>query len=85
MRAGFLQSIGHRIRVAFKQQRSHGINRIQSHASRSAGSENAVGKFFPKPGVRSFAPNFFKLTEPFPNLFASRSVSGTTLSTVTGS
>ena len=76
MCTGFLQSGRHRIRVAIKQQRPHGVNRIQSHASRSTGSENAIGQLFPKPGVRSFAPNFIKLTEPLSNLFASRSVSG---------
>ena len=76
MRTGFLQSGGHRFRVAIKQQRSHGVNRIESHASRGAGSENTVGQFFPKPGVRSPAPNVVKLTEPLPNLLAPRSVSG---------
>src|SRR6185295_483545 len=33
-------------------------------------------QLFPKPCVGSFAPNFFKLTEPLSNLFASCSVSG---------
>src|SRR5262249_31355308 len=72
----FLQSRGHGIRVAIKQQRPHGINRIQSHAGRSTGSENAVGQLLPKSGVRSFAPNLIKLAEPLSNLPASCSVSG---------
>ena len=76
MRTCFFQSCGHCIRVAVKQQRSHGSNRIQSHAGRSTGSKNAVGQFFPQPGVRSFAPNLIKLTESLSNLPASGSVSG---------
>ena len=76
MCAGFLQGRCHGIRIAVEQQRSHGVNRIQAHASRGAGSEDAIGQLFPKPGVGSFAPNFFKLTEPLSNLFASCSVSG---------
>jgi hypothetical protein len=76
MRTCFLQSVGHGIRVAIKQQRSHGVNRIQSHASRSTGSENAIGQLFPEPGVGPFAPNRLKLTKPFPNLLAACSVSG---------
>src|SRR6185369_7225643 len=76
MRTCFLQSAGHGIRVAIKQQGPHGVNRIQSHAGRSTGSENAVGQLFPEPGVRSFAPNLVKLTKPFPNLPAACSVSG---------
>ena len=76
MCAGFLQRGGHRIRVAIEQQRSHGGNSTQTHASRGAGSEDAIGQLFPKPCVGSFAPNFFKLTEPLSNLFASCSMSG---------
>src|SRR5829696_3030735 len=76
MCAGFLQSDRHRIGVTIKKQRPHGVNRIQSHASRSSGSEDTVGQLFPKPGVRSLSPNFFKLTEPLPNFFTSCSVSG---------
>src|ERR1041384_824345 len=76
MCAGFLQRSGHRIRVTIQQQWSDGGNSTQSHASRSAGSEDAIGQLFPKPCVGSFAPNFFKLTEPLLNLFASCSVSG---------
>ena len=76
MCAGILQSDRHRIGVAIKKQRSHGVNRTQSHASGSSGSENAVGQLFPKACVRSFTPNFFKLTEPLPNFFTSCSVSG---------
>src|SRR5688500_2364393 len=76
MCAGILQSDRHRIGVAIKKQRSHGVNGIQSHASGSTGSENAVGQLFPKACVRSFTPNFFKLTEPLPNFFTSCSVSG---------
>ena len=76
MRAGFLQRRRHRIRVTLEQQWSHSGNSTQAHASRGAGSENAIGQLFPKPRVGSFAPNFFKLTEPLANLFASCSVSG---------
>ena len=76
MSTGFLQRRRHRIRVTIQQQRSHGGNSTQTHPSRRSGSENAIGQLFPKPCVGSFAPNFFKLTEPLSNLFASCSVSG---------
>ena len=76
MRAGFLQRLRHRLWRPVEQQQPNRVNGIESHASRSAGGENAVSEFFPKPGVRSFTPNFLKLTEPFSNLFASRPVSG---------
>src|SRR5690348_12648007 len=76
MRAGFLQCLRHRLWRAVEQQRANSVDGIETHSSRSAGGENAVSEFFPKPGVRSFTPNFLKLTEPFSNLFASRPVSG---------
>ncbi len=76
MRAGLLQRRRHCFGFAIEQQRAHRVNGIKTHARRRAGSEDAVHQFFPKPRVRSFAPNFFKLTESFTNLFASCSVSG---------
>jgi hypothetical protein len=76
MGAGVLQSDGHRLGFAIEQQRSYSVNSSESHASRSTGSENAIGQFFPKPRIGSVTPNFLKLTEPLPNFFASRSVSG---------
>src|SRR5687768_4489342 len=76
MCAGLLQGRRHGIRVTMEQQRSDGGNSTQSHTSRGAGREDAIGQLFPKPCVGSFAPNFFKLTEPLSNLFASCSVSG---------
>src|SRR5688500_4747880 len=76
MCAGFFQRLRHRIRVTIEQQWSHGSDSTQAHPSRCARSEDAIGQLFPKPGVGSFAPNVFKLTEPLSNLFASCSVSG---------
>ena len=76
MRAGRLQSDRHRVGFTVEQQRPHSIYSAESHASRSTGSENAIGQFLPKPCIRSVAPNLLKLPEPLPNLFASRSVSG---------
>ncbi len=76
MRSRLLQRCCHRVRIAGEQQRSHCIDRIQSHASRSTGSEDAIGQLFPESRVGTFAPNLFKITQPLPNLFASCSVGG---------
>src|ERR1041385_7806579 len=69
VRACFLQSDCHCIGFAVEQQRPHSVDSAQSHASRSTGCENAVRQFFPKPRIRSIAPNFLKLTESLPNFF----------------
>lgn len=76
MRTGLLQGFRHRFRRTVQQERSNRVNRIESHSSRSAGSENAISEFFPKPGVGSFTPNLLKLTEPLSYLFTPRPVSG---------
>ena len=76
MRAGLFQSLGHLFMLAVDQERSNCFNRTIAHSGGRPGSENAVSEFFPKPGIRSFTPNFLKLAEPFSNLLAPRPVSG---------
>jgi hypothetical protein len=74
---GTLKGLRHILALTVHQQRSNCIDGTKAHTRGSSGCENTEDEFFPKPRIRSLAPDFAKLIQSFSNLLLSRPMCGT--------